>query len=119
MKAMIFALAALSLSSVLVTASLNEDLKISSTIIPKIRANCPNQCNGKGYCSAQDGGQCQCFPGYHGFDCSERLCPSGIAWYDNPSADNIAHADYTECSNMVYTHFYCVRDLIAFLSGYL
>lgn len=101
MKAIVYIIVLFHLSCTQIAATTSEDLKISSTIIPKIRSNCPNQCNGKGYCSAQDGGQCQCFPGYHGFDCSERLCPSGVAWFDNPYADNMAHADYTECSNMV------------------
>mmetsp|Transcript_635 Transcript_635/g.1457 ORF Transcript_635/g.1457 Transcript_635/m.1457 type:complete len:767 (-) Transcript_635:2005-4305(-) len=60
---------------------------------------CPNQCNNRGVCIAEDGGKCQCFPGYHGVDCSYKLCPSGNAWFDHPSADNVAHADFVECSN--------------------
>lgn len=66
---------------------------------------CPNQCSAHGVCLAENGGRCQCFPGYHGVDCSYKLCPSGTAWFDHPSADNVAHADYTECSNMVTTPF--------------
>ena len=62
---------------------------------------CPNQCNHHGVCIASDGGTCQCFPGYYGVDCSYKLCPSGNAWFDHPSADNVAHADFVECSNAV------------------
>ena len=44
---------------------------------------------------------CECFPGFTGFDCSLRVCPSAKAWVDYPHGDNLAHAEYTECSNMV------------------
>ena len=66
---------------------------------------CPNQCNAQGVCLAEDGGTCQCFPGYHGVDCSYKLCPSGNAWFDHPSANNVAHADFVECSNMVRSSY--------------
>ncbi|RYY69276.1 hypothetical protein EON63_23860 [archaeon] len=61
---------------------------------------CPNSCSGHGVCRPSVAGSCQCFPGYIGVDCSLRLCPSGKAWVDLPSADDIAHAEYAECSNM-------------------
>jgi hypothetical protein len=60
---------------------------------------CPYECNGKGYCNSTGG--CECFPGYHGVSCAEMVCPSGVAWFDLPSANNVAHASFTECSNMV------------------
>jgi EGF-like domain len=57
--------------------------------------NCPNHCSGHGLCNSN----CTCFNGFHGIDCSLLLCPSGRAWFDIPSADDVAHANYTECSN--------------------
>lgn len=45
---------------------------------------------------------CHCFPGFIGPDCSSRMCPAAKAWVDYPSKSNLAHADYTECSNMGY-----------------
>lgn len=96
--------------------------------IPLIKAgpgfsNCPNSCSYQGMCSSQIDvnvkenrgktnttitthrqsgslGICNCFPGFHGVDCSIRLCPSSTAWVDFPSGNNIAHAPFTECSNM-------------------
>lgn len=62
-------------------------------------SKCPNMCNENGHCNSN--GVCECFPDFHGVSCSERLCPSGIAWFDYPYDSDMAHADYTECSNMV------------------
>jgi hypothetical protein len=62
-------------------------------------ARCPNDCQKNGYCT--DAGNCECYPSYHGIDCSMRVCPSGTAWFDEPTADNVAHGEYRECSNMV------------------
>jgi hypothetical protein len=62
---------------------------------------CPNFCNGNGICSNTSIGVCECFPGFIGVDCSQRMCPSGIAWVDFPHGNNSAHAPYAECSNMV------------------
>lgn len=64
---------------------------------------CPNACSGQGYCHVSDSyskNECVCFPGYHGVDCSIKLCPAAIAWVDYPYATDSAHADYAECSNM-------------------
>ncbi len=63
-------------------------------------AQCPNFCSGQGSCSNTSVGVCECFPSFHGADCSLRLCPSGKAWADFPHANNSAHFVYTECSNM-------------------
>lgn len=63
---------------------------------------CPRSCSGHGACISRDSDiYCSCFPGYHGGDCSYRLCPAGRAWFDVPYEDNAAHAPYTECSGMV------------------
>eukprot|EP01039_Chlorochromonas_danica_P005706 gene5706-6290_t len=61
---------------------------------------CPNSCSGHGVCRPTVAGSCQCVPGFIGVDCSQRLCPAGRAWVDFPSANNVAHDDWTECSNM-------------------
>ena len=58
--------------------------------------NMTSLCSGNGVC---DEG-CHCFPGFHGVDCSIRVCPSGRAWVDFPTTNNLAHANFTECSNM-------------------
>lgn len=60
--------------------------------------HCPNECSGHGSCSNNKG--CECFPSYHGIDCSSRLCPAGVAWFDFPKSSNKAHSTLTECSNM-------------------
>lgn len=66
----------------------------------QISSSCPNSCNSNGICTNGSLQLCSCFPGFHGVDCSIRLCPAGIAWVDFPNADNSAHSDYTQCSNM-------------------
>ena len=70
-------------------------------LIQLISAACPNSCHGHGYCETAHGSKsCFCFPGFHGPDCSVRVCPSGRAWVDYPKHDNTAHYNYAECSNM-------------------
>lgn len=41
---------------------------------------------------------CTCSNGFQGADCSERICPYGIAWSDEATGIDIAHAS-SECSN--------------------
>ena len=64
---------------------------------------CPNSCYNQGICTTYDGSKalCKCFPGFIGVDCSLRVCPSAPAWFDYPFMNNTAHADFTECANMV------------------
>ena len=71
--------------------------KSSSTV----NSICPNNCSRNGLCVESAVGYCQCFPGFIGTDCSLRVCAAGTAWVDFPTASNTAHADFTECSNMV------------------
>jgi hypothetical protein len=40
--------------------------------------SCPNQCSGHGTCRQE--GQCACFAGFEGYDCSMRTCPSAESW---------------------------------------
>lgn len=55
-------------------------------------------CNGHGTCSGSTAYQCACFEGWQGGYCEHRKCPFGIAWWDEPTATNTAHAR-AECSN--------------------
>jgi len=81
---------------------INEMLAFALVVILAVKSSsCPNSCSGRGVCTNGSMQLCSCFPGCHGVDCSIRLCPSGTAWVDFPTAANTAHADYTECSNMV------------------
>jgi hypothetical protein len=63
---------------------------------------CPSkhgvECSGNGLCTGSPEYTCDCLEGWQGGDCAERSCPVSIAWFDFPSADNIAHAP-AECSN--------------------
>ena len=65
-------------------------------------ARCPHRCSGHGSCD--DYGSCNCYPTYIGYDCSLRICPSSSAWVDIPTDSITAHANYTECSNMVMSN---------------
>jgi hypothetical protein len=58
----------------------------------------PNECSGHGTCSGSPAYKCTCFNGWQGGDCSERMCPTGPAWFDYPSGPEKAHA-LAECSN--------------------
>lgn len=48
-------------------------------------AECPNACSGHGTCGAYD--MCSCYTGYMANDCSERVCPFGLAHVDSPKGD--------------------------------
>lgn len=80
-------------------------------------SRCPNDCSSNGYCNNEN--TCDCYPSYHGVDCSIRVCPSGTAWFDEPTADNVAHGAFRECSNMVLQDLLDLGLFVDFLTGKL
>lgn len=63
---------------------------------------CPGviACSGHGECLNHPTYQCACSDGWTGADCSERLCPSDLAWFALPEEHDVAHiTTYAECSN--------------------
>eukprot|EP00949_MAST-11_sp_MAST-11-sp1_P004969 g4969.t1 len=48
-------------------------------------AECANGCSGHGYCGAND--MCTCYRNFQGTDCSERVCPYGLAFVTTPQGD--------------------------------
>jgi hypothetical protein len=80
---------------------LSTKLLASGQYVERSFSLCPNQCSGHGLCLSEGKSTvCSCFDGYHGGSCERRLCPAGVAWFDRPSADDVAHRAYSECSNM-------------------
>jgi hypothetical protein len=79
--------------------------------LSKVTSICPNSCSSNGVCTNISLGTCGCFPGFTGFDCSLRVCPSSTAWVDMPSDNYTAHAEFSECSNMVGFHIVSVLSL--------
>lgn len=81
--------------------------------VVRLAAACPigylnmRICSGHGHCATNVttiglDESCVCDDGFSGPDCSQRICPSGRAWVDFATANDTAHADYVECSNMGY-----------------
>jgi hypothetical protein len=66
------------------------------------QSTCPSDsedriCSSHGSCGADS--VCTCFTNWdYAADCSLRVCPSGTAWFDKATADNVAHGT-AECSN--------------------
>jgi hypothetical protein len=66
-------------------------------------STCPGeiQCNGHGVCRSDlETFRCDCATGWGGGDCSEKLCPVGLSWFDYPSGNNKAHFTLSTCSDM-------------------
>ena len=75
------------------------------------------ECNGHGTCSGASDYVCDCDDGYFGADCTLRKCPEGLAWWDEPTATDTAHA-LAQCSNRV--RIFCPNFVFqVFLSLYL
>ena len=68
----------------------------------KPSSNCPNDCNGNGFCAPPS--RCECHPrpagdrAWMGPDCALRTCPKGAAWAAVATSANEAHP-HVECSN--------------------
>lgn len=61
-----------------------------------VPVTCPSSCSGHGTCASLS---CTCYEGFTGADCSQRSCPFGSAWFDEPWTTNHAHLPAL-CSNM-------------------
>jgi len=66
------------------------------TTLATVATACPNACSGNGICGAQS--KCSCYQNWQAADCSERTCPSTLAWADTADGTNQAHY-YAECGN--------------------
>jgi hypothetical protein len=76
-------------------------LTIALATTLSVDAACDNQCSGHGDCQIDD--VCKCYDNWGvgltllSGDCSDRVCPSDIAWVDTPNEIGVFHR-YTECS---------------------
>jgi len=63
---------------------------------------CPGvpPCTANGVCSGPPTYVCTCNTGWTGHDCSLRTCPVSKSWFGYPTANNVAHLDKAECSNI-------------------
>ena len=71
---------------------------VANTACPLNSASPAVACNGQGTCSNT---VCSCNSGYTGVACTLRTCATGVAWFDEPSSNDNAHASSVECSNRV------------------
>ena len=69
---------------------------LSIFVLVLANASCPNNCNGQGECDKYS--RCHCAEGNQGADCSEMICPFGLAWADQATETDVAH-NMAECSN--------------------
>jgi hypothetical protein len=58
---------------------------LAAAAISAVVAECPNGCSGHGKCGSKDA--CTCFDNWMGGDCSQRVCPFGLAFVDTPLGD--------------------------------
>lgn len=60
-------------------------LAFAALLVSRAAAECPASCSGHGTCGQYDA--CTCYDNYIGVDCSQRMCPHGFAWADQPLGD--------------------------------
>uniref|UniRef100_K3WZS8 EGF-like domain-containing protein n=1 Tax=Globisporangium ultimum (strain ATCC 200006 / CBS 805.95 / DAOM BR144) TaxID=431595 RepID=K3WZS8_GLOUD len=58
---------------------------------------CPSKCHGHGTCNSSN--NCDCFPGFTGFDCYKRQCPFATPWVDFSVAQDDMRSVSRECAN--------------------
>jgi hypothetical protein len=58
---------------------------VVACVLAMVAAECPSACSGHGTCGAYDA--CTCFRNWMSNDCSERICPFGLAHVDTPMGD--------------------------------
>jgi len=59
---------------------------VAVALVGFVAAECPNACSGHGDCG-NNYDYCQCYDGFTGADCSQRLCAFGLAYIDTPYGD--------------------------------
>lgn len=74
---------------------------LASTLTAVVGHQCYNGCNGHGYCINSQS-SCNCFNGWQGPDCRERVCPTGYAWGGEPTGTDAIRSAEVECSNAGY-----------------
>ena len=65
-------------------------------------SKCPGAigCSGHGMCSNSPSYRCSCAAGWRGAECSERTCPTGVSWFNRPTANEELHlSEDVECSD--------------------
>lgn len=55
---------------------------LSLQILKSVYSECANACNGHGKCTSYD--MCICNRNWQANDCSDRICPFGLAHVDTP-----------------------------------
>lgn len=65
-------------------------------LVASAAAECPNACSGHGECSQND--MCTCYRNWQANDCSERVCPYGIAFTTTPQGDLNSDGDLYDSS---------------------
>jgi len=65
-------------------------------------SECPNACSGHGDCGAFD--MCTCWRNWQAADCSERVCPFGMAHVDTPKGD-LNHDGSLSTSTVISNHY--------------
>uniref|UniRef100_H3HBA6 EGF-like domain-containing protein n=1 Tax=Phytophthora ramorum TaxID=164328 RepID=H3HBA6_PHYRM len=62
-----------------------------------VQGACPSKCSRHGTCGSDN--TCTCFPGYTGYDCNGRACPTRDPWVDFATDKDSVRSVPQECSN--------------------